>query len=53
MLAITHTMQKKSILTLQYDADVDSVFQKKLVDGGVAYINPRYKERSFGNKEAG
>mmetsp|Transcript_21509 Transcript_21509/g.45988 ORF Transcript_21509/g.45988 Transcript_21509/m.45988 type:complete len:314 (-) Transcript_21509:288-1229(-) len=34
-----------------YDTDDDGVVQKKLIDGGVAYIDPRYRERSFGERK--
>ncbi|KAL9182905.1 hypothetical protein ACHAXT_004184 [Thalassiosira profunda] len=30
-----------------YDTDDDGVVQKKLIDGGLAYVDARYRERSF------
>ena len=35
----------------QYDTDDDGVVQKKLIDGETAFIDPRYKERSFAEKK--
>ena len=32
---------------IQYDTDDDEVVQKKLIDGGLPYVDSRYKERSF------
>lgn len=34
-----------------YDTDDDEVVQKKLIGGKLPYVDPRYKERSFGEKK--
>ena len=35
----------------QYDTDDDGVNQKKLTSGKLPFVDPRYKERSFGERK--
>ena len=35
----------------QYDTDDDDVVQTKIIDGETPYIDPRYRERSFGERK--
>ena len=36
---------------IQYETDDDGVVQKKLIDGKTAYVDSRYRERSFAEKK--
>lgn len=37
--------------SLQYDEKDDDVIQKKLIDGKLPFVDPRYKNRSFAEKK--